>query len=85
MCFEGPDTGGMEAAMQEQADAQMKALKLQEDAIAQAKAAAIPAEDSESARRAGEERMRDLLEGAGPGGLNLTGAAPLGYRALMGA
>lgn len=95
--FTPPGTGGREAALKAQTDALNRqtaiaeqsakdALAAQKDATARAEAASVPAVDSESARRAGEDRMRRLLfssTGVTPGA-NTLGAPPLGFRALTG-
>lgn len=71
------------AVVQASADA---ALAAQKDATTRAVAASTPAIDSESARRAGEDRMRRLLFGSTgvTTGAAFLGAPPLGFRALTG-
>lgn len=75
------------AAAKAQAEASARALELQKTAMANASAAATPVIDSESARSAGEERMRKLLAANGGNagtGIALTGMPPVGYRMLTG-
>lgn len=93
-----PGTGGLQAqteieagklkAQQDAAKAASDtALKAQQDALARAEAAAVPVADSESARRASEDRMRRLLSAGAFGvkaGQQFLGDAPIGYRNLMG-
>jgi hypothetical protein len=85
MCIPGGGSNDAAAqALAEQTKLQKEALQLQKQAIAQEKAAAIPEEDSESGRRAAEDRMRKLLENSGAPGMHRTGDAPVGYRMLTG-
>lgn len=87
--FKGPDLSGITSALNEQA-AQTKAasdqaLAMQKTALQAASAAATPVQDSESARVAGEDRMRKLLAQQGPTtGNPLLGSPPVGYRMLTG-
>lgn len=62
------------------------ALKSQKDANLIARAASVPAADSESVRSAADERRRKLLNGSSFGiGLPSTfGEAPTGFRVLTG-
>lgn len=88
--FKGPDLSGITDALNKQSaatlEASNRALQMQKDALAAATAAATPVQDSESARVAGEDRMRKLL--AANGGANtgnpLLGTPPVGYRMLTG-
>lgn len=79
------------AAQQEQTqiakDSAAAALAAQQDAVKRAKAAAVPAIDSESARAASDQRMRQLITASGgvTSGQRFFGAPPIGYRLLMGA
>lgn len=94
--FKGPDLSGVTAAIntqaaattaaaQSQADTAGRALDLQKTAMANATAAAMPVQDSESARVAGEDRMRKLIAQNGPtAGNPLLGVPPVGYRMLTG-
>jgi len=62
------------------------ALKAQTDANLIAAAAAVPASDSESARRAADQRRRQLMTGSsfGIGLPDKLGAPPVGFRLLSG-
>lgn len=61
------------------------ALDAQQKAARDAAAAATPAADSESARRASEARMRQLLAAVNPTSApRFFGQPPIGYRALTG-
>lgn len=78
--------------LRQQADVSSKAaadaLAAQQTALKQAQAAAVPLIDSESARRASEDRMRKLqsLDAFGvKADAQFTGAPPVGYRMLTGA
>lgn len=87
--FKGPDLSGVTAALTAQTaattEASNRALQLQKDALAASTAAATPVQDSESARQAGEDKMRKLLAQNGPTTGNTTlGSAPVGYRMLTG-
>lgn len=75
------------AQLTAQNDIASRSLDLQKTAIANAAATAVPAADSESARLAGEARMRRLIAASGgaSSGKNYLGAAPTGYRMLTGA
>lgn len=92
-----PGSGGRDALLAQQTDALNRqtalaqqsadaALAAQKQATAQATAASMPAIDSESARRAGQDRMRRLLLGSTgvDTGTSSLGAPPLGFRTLMG-
>ena len=97
--FTAPGTGGAEAALIQQSaalaeqqkrasDAAEKALKLQEAALKRAEAAAVPVADSESARRAAEDRIRRVTSAsafASRSAQQFFGDAPIGFRMLMGA
>lgn len=75
----------LQQSIQQQTDATNKALALQQQSEAAAAAATMPAQDSESARVAAEDRQKKLIAGSGftPGITNL-GAPPVGYRMLTG-
>lgn len=83
-----PDNGrSAELAAQTKAmqNANDIAIKSAKDAAALAAAASTPAEDSESARRAAEDRMRRLTQSSGfTSGAATFGAAPIGFRLLSG-
>lgn len=86
--FKGPDLSGVTAALnagnKAAKDASERALQMQKDAMQVAAAAAMPASDSEGARRAGEDRMRKLLAASPGAGKRFLGDAPVGYRLLTG-
>lgn len=88
--FKGPDLSGVTAALNAQTaattDASNRALQLQKDELAASTAAATPVQDSESARQAGEDRMRKLMATTAPPmtGTAALGGPPIGYRILTG-
>lgn len=65
---------------------QQAALKAQQDAVALAAAASVPASDSESAVAASENQKRKLQQGSsfGIGMQTALGAPPVGFRLLSG-
>ena len=74
--------------LQAQADTAAKALKLQQDAVAAAQAAAMPVLDNPGARAAAENRMRSLISASSfavTAGQKFLGAPPVGFRMLQGA
>ena len=84
-----PPDNGMSAALASQTAAMQTAndiaLKSAKDANTLATAASLPPQDSESAKRAAEDRMRRLISSSGfTQGAQTFGGAPIGFRMLSG-